>query len=234
MSAGNISVNQVLAEMIKKQNFLEKALLNSRVKKAIDYGKHGRPDIRCPFEPGDIIAVEPMDKFGVYEVKTNLTPVVIPRQKIHLTSSFSESISELSANPGNITEELEELNLNLDEIGIYKFVPEDFGYRFEVNQPTSIVRFSGKTGSWNLAGADMIDDLNKHNYPALIPEIMVFEDRTPITIKAISTDPNTTANRWVRVSVFGFQIPVKKLEDVQIQRSDPRIVANIWVGTPQK
>lgn len=226
-------MNQVLAEMIKKQNFLEKAVLNSRVKKAIDYNRHYRADMRCPLEPGDIVMVEPADKFGVYEVRTDLTPSVVSVQKLSLPASYTESIGALTANPGSISEELEELNLNLDEIGIYKIFPEDFGYKIEINQPTAITRFANKTGSWNIAGADMKALWDNH-YNALIPEVMVFEDRTPITVKAISTDPNETANTWVRVNVSGFQIPVRKLTDVAIQRSDPRIVANIWVGTPQK
>jgi len=113
-------------------------------------------------------------------------------------------------------------------------MPEDFGYRIEINQPGTVTRFGNKTGSWNIAGADMIDEYNK-GYFGLIPEIMVFEDRTPITIKAVSTDPNTTVNSFFRVSIFGYQLPITRLPpDSTVTRSDPRVVANIWVGTPAK
>lgn len=227
------SINNVLAEMIKKQNFLEKALLNTRVRKPIDYNRNYRSKLACPFEPGDIIMVEPADKFGIYEVRTDQVPSVIPPQKLHLTSSFSESIGALSANPGSITEELSSLNLNLGEIGIYKIYPIDFGYKLEINQPATITRFGNKTGSWNIAGADMVDLWDNH-YQALVPEVMVFEDRTPITVKATSTDPNTANNYWVRVKIYGWSLPVRRLTDVSIQRNDPRIVASMWVGTPAK
>jgi hypothetical protein len=127
-----------------------------------------------------------------------------------------------------------QFNLNIDEIGIYKIMPEDFGYRIEINQPGTVTRFGNKTGSWNIAGADMVDEYNK-GYFGLIPEIMVFEDRTPITIKAVSTDPNTTVNSFFRVSIFGYQLPITRLPpDSTVTRSDPRVVANIWVGTPAK
>ena len=66
LSANN---QDVMLKVIGRINFLEKALLNSRVKKSIDYNRHNRADIRCPFEPGDIIMVEPADKFGAYMIR---------------------------------------------------------------------------------------------------------------------------------------------------------------------
>lgn len=83
-----------------------------------------------------------------------------------------------------------------------------------------------------MAGADMMDS-KKH--PALVPELMTFEDRTPITMRATSTDPNTTQNYFVRVGVYGYQFLIKKLRrEDYIRRGDPRIVMTIWVGSPYK
>ena len=178
--------------------------------------------------------VEPSDKFGVYEVRGDQIPSVVPVQKIRLNTAFTQTLGALSANAGSITTSMTTFNLNIDEIGIYKIMPEDFGYRIEIFQPGTVTRFGNKTGSWNLAGADMKDHYDNH-YQALIPEIMVFEDRTPVTIKAISTDPNTSANNWVRVRLYGYQLPIKKRDNAgSIRRNDPRIVASILVGTPGK
>lgn len=225
----------VLKRVIEKQNFFEKALLNSKVKKAIDYGRHYRPDVRCPVEPGDVILIEPEASFGAYEIRTEQMPSTVTYQKLSLLApNFSQSLGPLAAAPGIITTQMTQLDLDIEQIAFYKIVPEDFGYILRFNQPTSIVRFSSKLGAWNMAGAD----LNPHGekiYPALVPEMMVFEDRTPITMTAISTDPNTTNNYYVRVGVYGFQLPIRKLpRGTTITRGDPRIVMNMWVGVPYK
>lgn len=238
MSLANPSYQQlypVIKKLIEKQNFFERALLNSRVKKAIDYSRHYRPDIRCPVEPGDIIMVEPEASFGAYEIRTEQMPSTITYQKLSLLApNFSQSLGPLAAAPGTITTQMTNLDLDIEQIGIYKIVPEDFGYILRFNQPTSIVRFSSKLGAWNMSGAD-INPSNHKISPALIPEMMVFEDRTPITMTAISTDPNTTNNYYVRAGVYGFQLPIRKMpRGSTISRGDPRIVMNMWVGVPYK
>jgi hypothetical protein len=206
----------VLKKVIEKQNFFEKALLNSKVKKAIDYSRHYRPDIRCPVEPGDVIMIEPEASFGAYEIRTEQMPQTITYQKLSLLApNFAESLGPLAAAPGTKTTQMTQLDL-------------------DINQPTSIVRFSSKLGAWNMAGAD-INPSHKSVPPALIPEMMVFEDRTPITMTAISTDPNTANNYYVRAGVYGFQLPIRKLpKGSTISRGDPRIVMNMWVGVPYK
>lgn len=235
MSATIDQYAQIIQKLVEKQNFFEKALLNSRVRKAIDYNHHYRPEIRAPLEPGDIVLVEPEASFGAFEVRADQIPEVVPPQKINiLASDFSKNLGALSASPGSQQKQITELDLDIDEIGIYKILPEDFGYVIQLNQPTTITRFTNKLGSWNLSGADIMPLFENH-YQGLIPEVMVFEDRTPITIKAISTDPNTSANYYVRVRVYGYKFPIKKMpKETTIKRGDPRIVANIWVGNPYK
>jgi hypothetical protein len=233
-SSTSASYPQILQKIIEKQNFLEKALLNSRVRKPIDYNHHYRADLRCPLEPGDIVMVEPADKFGAYEIRSDQIPSVVVEQKIHLSTDFTQTLGNLSSSAGTITTQMTALDLNIDEIGIYKVFPEDFGYSLQIFQPTTVTRFSNKLGAWFMSGADINKSFDNH-YQGLIPEIMVFEDRTPVTMKATSTDPNTIANPYVRVKVYGYQLPIKKLPpDSTITRGDPRIVSNIWVGTPSK
>ena len=223
-----------MQKIIERQNFLEKMVLNSRVRKAIDYNHHYRPELRCPLEPGDILMVEPADKFGAYEIRGDQIPEVIPPQKIPLNTQFTQSLGNLSANPGSITTALTQLNLNIDEVGWYKIMPEDFGYRIEIVQPGTVTRFTNKTGAWNISGADMAD-LHSNHYQSLIPEIMVIEDRTPVTVKAVSTDPDVTANYWARVKIYGYKLPIRKLDNNEVvSRGDPRIVASVWVGVPSK
>lgn len=229
-----ITQADVMKKMIERMNFLEKMVLNSRVRKHIDYTHHYRPELRCPLEPGDIVLVEPSDKFGAYEVRGDQIPEVIVPQKLHLTTDFTQTLGPLSANPGSITTAMTTFNLNIDEIGIYKIMPEDFGYRIEIVQPGTVTRFTNKTGAWNISGADMVDLYDNH-YQSLIPEVMLIEDRTPITIKAVSTDADVLTNYWVRVKLYGYKLPVKRLDNNEvISRGDPRIVASVWVGTPSK
>jgi hypothetical protein len=225
----------MVRKLAEKSAYMERSLLNARVKKAIDYGRHYRPDVRCPVEPGDIILVEPEAAFGAYQIRTDQMPSVVTYQKLSLLApNFSQSLGPLAASPGNITTMMTQLDLNIGEIGLYKIVPEDWGYVLQFNQPTAIVRFTSKLGAWNMAGADLHPQ-NKVEYPALIPELAVFEDRTPITIKAISTDPNNLNNFYVRVGVYGYQLPIRKMpKESTISRGDPRIVMNVWVGNPYK
>lgn len=228
------STNQLLDAIIKKQQYFEKALLNSRVRKAIDYVHNYRSEIRSPFEGGDIISVEPLDKFGVYEIRRDQAPTAIPPQIVHLTADFTQSLGPLAASTGKIQAQMTTLDVNLNEIAIYKILPADFGYRFEFNQPAQQIKFGNKLGSWNFSGADLGPLSENPHFQGLIPEVMVFADKTPITITAYSEDPNTTNNYWVRAKVYGYQYVVKPLDDVTIQNNDPRVVASIWVGTPQK
>lgn len=236
-----LDLEKVIEKLYHRQQVLEKAILSSRVRKAIDYNRNYREGIRSYFEQGDLIAVEPFNLFGIYQVKSELMPEVIPPQKIHLTSSFSQSLGALAANPGSLSTQLTSLDLQLGEIGFYKIVPEDAGYKIEINQPTQVVRFSSKTGSWSIRGADFVGIVDNPDFQSLVPEVFVVEDRTPLTVKAISTNPNSDSsgatslnNYWVRVKVYGYKFPVVKLDDPTIQRNDPRIVASVWVGNPLK
>lgn len=232
----SVNLNQyaaVIQKLIQKQNFFEKALLNSRVKKSIDYVKHYRPDIRCPLEGGDIIMIEPEASFGAFEIRTDQMPSLVAYQKLSLIApNFATGLSNLSTSPGTVLTQMTSLDLPIDQIALYKIVPEDFGYTIQFNQPNAITRFANKLGSWNMSGADM---MNGFKYPALIPELVVFEDRTPITMRATSTDPNPPANFYVRVGVYGYQLLVKKMRQEDfIRKGDPRIVMTLWVGPPYK
>lgn len=237
----NLNVEQVLEKLYHRQQVLEKAILSSRVKKAIDYNRSYRDKLRSYFDQGDLIAVEPFNLFGIYQIKSELMPEVIPPQKVHLTSSFSQSLPVLAANPGTLSSQVTGLDLQLGEIGMYKLVPEDAGYKIEVMQPTQTTRFSSKTGSWRYSGADMVGIADNPEFQGLVPEVFVVEDRTSITIKAISTNPNNDStgatslnNYWIRVRAYGYKYYVTKLDDPTISRNDPRIVASIWVGNPLK
>ena len=233
MSATLNQYAAIIQKLIQKQNFFEKALLNSRVKKSIDYTRNYRPDIRCPLEPGDIILIEPEASFGAYEIRTDQMPSVITYQKLSLLApNYATSLPALTTSPGTQITQMTSLDLPIEQIALYKIVPEDFGYTIQFNQPNAITRFSNKLGSWNMAGADMT---HGYQYPALTPELMTFEDRTPITMRATSTDPNTPSNYFVRVGVYGYQFLIKKMRQSDfIRRGDPRIVMTIWVGAPYK
>lgn len=239
--SGSLDLEKVIEKLYHRQQVLEKAILSSRVKKHIDYNRSYRERIRSYFDQGDLIAVEPFNLFGIYQVKSELMPEVIPPQKIHLTTSFSQSLPVLAANPGSISSQVTGLDLQLGEIGMYKLVPEDAGYKIEIMQPTQTTRFSSKLGSWSMRGADFVGIVDNPDFQGLVPEVFVVEDRTSITIKAISTNPNNDStggtslnNYWVRVKAYGYKLPVVKLDDPTIQRNDPRIVASVWVGNPLK
>ena len=118
---------------------------------------------------------------------------------------------------------------------------EDAGYKVEIMQPTQTTRFSSKSGSWSMRGADFVGIADNPDFQGLVPEVFVVEDRTSITIKAISTNPNNDStgatslnNYWVRMRAYGYKLPVVKVDDQTIQRNDPRIVASVWVGNPLK
>lgn len=234
MAAGStVTDRQLLEAVVNEQDRIKKLLLNTRVRKSIDYTRSYRPELRSPFEGGDIIAVEPFDKFGIYEIRRDVAPIVVSPQKIHLTSDFTQTLSPRTATVGKITSQVTALDVNLNEIAIYKIMPEDYGYRFEYSQPATLTKFGNKAGPWGVYGADMQKLYDNPHYQGMIHEMMVFADKTPITITAYSTDPNVS-NSYIRARVYGYQYAVTELPKNSLQNNDPRIVASIWVGTPQK
>lgn len=228
-----VTDRQLLQAVVGEQERIKKLLLNTRVRKSIDYTRNYRSEIRSPFEGGDYIAIEPFDKYGLYEIRRDIAPIVISPQKIHLTTDYTQTLNTRTSTVGKITSQMTALDVNLNEIAIYKIMPEDYGYRFEYSQPATLTKFGNKAGPWGVYGADMQKLYDNPHYQGMIHEMMVFADQTPITITAYSTDPNVI-NYVVRARVYGYQYAVTKQPPNSLQANDPRIVASIWVGNPQK
>ena len=169
-------------------------------------------------KPGMNFRVEPLSQFGYYKVPRSAVPEVLPMEEINLATPFTTSLTAMSdtGQTSPISTKLTALDVNTLQIGHYRLVAIDPLVRFEVYQPGGQARFTNKDGPisfhWGTTQTWLDRGLLEH-----LPEIFVYEDKTPITVKAYNMNPNK-ATFEARFAYFGFKYPLE-VYDMQIDKN---------------
>mgnify|MGYP001604123540 CR=1 FL=1 len=160
-------------------------------------------------KPGYAIRIEPLSQFGYYRIPRSAVPEVLPMEEINLATPFTTTLTAMSdtGQTTSISTKLTALDVNTLQVGHYRLVAVDPLVRFEVYQPGGNARFTNKDGPisfhWGTTQTWLDRGMLEH-----LPEIFVYEDKTPITVKAYSMDPNK-ATYQARFAYFGFKYPLE-------------------------
>ena len=168
-------------------------------------------------KPGQAFRVEPLSQFGYYIVPRSAVPEVLPMEAVNLATPFTTSLTAMSdtGQTSPISTKLTAMDVNTLQIGHYRLVAIDPLVRFEVYQPGGQARMTNKDGpisfDWGNTQTWLDRGLLEH-----LPEIFVYEDKTPITVKAYNMNPNA-ATFQARFGYFGYKYPLE-VYDMQIDK----------------
>lgn len=175
--------------------------------------------------PGDIIRIEPFKTFGYKQVRQVLQPSLMPGETFNVATKFTTSLAVLptsgSASPISIT--TNKLDVNNDEIGIWKILCLDPGFECDIAQPQENKLFADRE-SRRLSYGNTMYHFKRGEWGA-VPEIFTVSNKTPIKITAYSTDMDDVSYN-VRIRAMGMKYSI---EDVLIpQYKDSR---ELYPGT---
>lgn len=182
-------------------------------------------EIGAILSPGDIIRIEPFKTFGYKQIRQVLQPSLMPGETFNIATKWTTSLAKLpisgSASPLTLT--TDKLDVNNDEIGIWKVVCLDSGYEIDIAQPQENKLFADRQSRRLSYGNTMYHFLR--NEWGAVPEIFTVANKTPLKFSAYSTDMDD--DLWnVRIKVFGMKYSI---EDVLIpQYKDSR---ELYPGT---
>ena len=162
--------------------------------------------------------IEPLSQFGYYKIPASAVAQPLFWTEVNLATPFTTSLTAMSdtGQTSPISTKLTQLDVNTLEVGHYRLVAIDPLVRFEVYQPGGQAKFTNKNGPisfhWGTTQTWVDRGLLEH-----LPEIFVYEDKTPITVKAYNMDPNR-ATFQARFAFFGFKYPLE-IKDMEVDRS---------------
>lgn len=160
-------------------------------------------------KPGQFVRIEPYNQYGYFQLPRNSTPEFLPPVRINLATPFTTSLSAAvdTGQTSPISTKVTALDVQDLVLAQYKFVALDEDVRFEVYQPNTVARFANRLGpiSFDAAGTKWF--LANQLYSCL-PEIFLFGDKTPPTIKAYSTNLDSVTF-FARFAAFGYKYPLE-------------------------
>lgn len=138
----------------------------------------------------------------------NSTPELLPPVRVNLATPFTTSLSAAvdTGQTSPISTKVTALDVQDLTLAQYKLVALDEDVRFEVYQPNTVARFANRSGPISF-DASTKWFLSNQLYSCL-PELFVFADKTPPTIKAYSTNLDATTF-FARFAAFGFKYPLE-------------------------
>jgi hypothetical protein len=177
------------------------------------------PVFRNPLESGDLILIEPRNEYGYYFIDPRFSPRILVDKTINIATRFTTPIPALTsagAVTGNgIDHVCTEVDVGDLEIAFYKMIVVDPDIQVQVYQPSASQIFNDKAGGRRLAQNNTLYHAVKGDWGA-VPEIWVFQDDTPITVVATSTNMDATTY-WARIRFLGFKFKLFQ----------PRIAKNV-------
>lgn len=160
-------------------------------------------------KPGQFVRIEPYNQYGYFQLPRNSTPEVLPPVRVNLATPFTTSLSAAvdTGQTSPISTKVTALDMQDLTLAQYKLIALDPGVRFEVYQPNTVARFANRSGpiSFDSAGTQYFVE---NQMFGCLPELFLFADKTPPTIKAYSIDLDTT-QYFARFVAFGYKYPLE-------------------------
>jgi hypothetical protein len=173
-------------------------------------------------KPGQIVRVEPLSQFGYFIMPRSAVPEFLPEVLVNLATPFTTSLSAAveTGQQTGISSKVTALDQTTLTVAQYRLYARDPLIQFEVYQPATTARFANKNGPIRFDRGNTLFAIYNDNWN-LLPEIFVYEDKTPITVKAYNIDMDE-AKMYARFAAIGFKYPLAAynptvLPDGQIQ-----------------
>ena len=159
-------------------------------------------------KPGQYVRIEPYHQYGFFQLPRNTTPEILPPVRVNLATPFTTSLSAAvdTGQTSPISTKVTALDVQDLTLAQYKLVALDENVRFEVYQPNTVARFANRTGPISF-DASTKWFLGAGLYSCL-PELFLFADKTPPTVKAYSIDMDAV-QFYARFVAFGFKYPLE-------------------------
>lgn len=152
------------------------------------------------------VKIEPLAKYGFYEVPASQPVEMLPPIVVNLASytntlaAFSDSGTQTT-----ISSAISSLDMAKMTLAHYRCVALD-NVLFSMNQPAAVGRFSNRAGVVSI-GPDTQSFYRRQMW-SMLPELFIFEDITRPTITATNTQYRTTA--WARLLFFGWKYVLQR------------------------
>jgi hypothetical protein len=176
-----------------------------------------RQDLTPILKPGNNIRIEPVSQFGYYTLPRSAVPEFLPEVEVNLATPFVTRLTAMSdtGQTSPISTKITTLDVGTLTLGHYRLYAKDPAVRFEIYQPATTARMANKAGPISFHKGTT-DSLIKLGQWQLLPEIFVYEDRTPITIKAYNMDLDEVKD-YARFGAVGYKYPLT-VKDMPVDR----------------
>ena len=173
-------------------------------------------------KPGMNVRIEPLSQFGYYELPRSAVPEFLMPVEVNLATPWTTSLAAASdtGQTSPISTKITALDVPTLNLAHYRLYALDPMVRFELYQPASTARFANKQGpiSFHYGNTQYFLDLGMFS---LLPEIFLYEDKTPPTIKAYNMDLDGSTFQ-ARFAAVGFRYPLAlKTMPVDLQTKEP-------------
>lgn len=160
-------------------------------------------------KPGQFVRIEPSNQYGYFELPRNSTPELLPPVWVNMATPFTTSLSAAvdTGQTSPISSKVTALDVQDLTLAHYRLVAVDENVRFEVYQPNTVARFANRSGPISFDKASTSWFISNQLYSAL-PELFLFADKTPPTIKAYSMDLDAVTF-YARFIAFGYKYPLE-------------------------
>lgn len=158
-------------------------------------------------KPGQNVRVEPVSQFGYYTLPRSAVPEKLIDKDINL-ASFASPLQPMSDSGSStpIRTKITQLDVGTLQIAHYRLFAKDPDVRFLVFQPGTTARFANKDGAIGFDQGSTLYHIENQNWSQL-PELFLYEDKTPITIEAYSENMDESLP-YARFTAFGFKYPL--------------------------
>lgn len=159
-------------------------------------------------KPGQIVRVEPLSQFGYYMMPRSAVPEFLPEVQVNLATPFTTSISAAveTGQQTGISAKVTALDVSTLTVAQYRLYALDPLIQFEIYQPATTARFANKNGPIRFDRGNTLYAIENGAW-SLLPEVFVYEDKTPLTVKAYNIDMDE-AKMYAQFGAIGFKYPL--------------------------
>lgn len=159
-------------------------------------------------KPGQIVRVEPLSQFGYFIMPRSAVPEFLPEVQVNMATPFTTSLSAAveTGQQTGISAKITALDVGTLTLAQYRLYALDPLVQFEIYQPATTARFANKQGPIRFDRGNTLWAIQNEQWQ-LLPEIFVYEDKTPITCKAYNIDMDE-AKMYAQFGAIGFKYPL--------------------------
>ena len=158
------------------------------------------------------VRVEPLSQFGYFIMPRSAVPEFLPEVQVNMATPFTTALSAAveTGQQTGISAKVTALDVGTLTIAQYRLYALDPFIQFEVYQPATTARFANKQGPIRFDRGNTLYAVQNQQWQ-LLPEIFVYEDKTPITVKAYNFDLDE-AKMYAQFGSRRLQIPISSLQ----------------------